>query len=48
MRVVERKGECEFGGLRRIVEEAVAVRFDVPGSDVRHPVGFYGRGIEAC
>jgi hypothetical protein len=48
MGVVNKKAIWKFGGLRRIVEEAVAVHLDVPGSDVRHPVGFYGRGIEAC
>jgi hypothetical protein len=48
MDIVKRKGGWRFDGLRRIVEKAVAVRLDVPGFDVCHPVGFYGRGIEAC
>jgi hypothetical protein len=47
MEVVKSMGEWKFGGLRRVVEKAVAVRLDVPGFDVCHPIGFYRRRIEA-
>jgi hypothetical protein len=36
------------GCLRRIVEEAVAVRGDVEGAERSHPQRFDGRGVVGC